>query len=261
MLSEKLFEDALSQYPELIEKDLKLFGRQMTYFGKRVDLIFIDRFGEKLIVEIKICNLKREALSQVLEYEGYILSEKDPTARVMIVANRMPLNLKKAMDHHGIEYKEITVKYLKDFLEKKDKTLFEKISFQNPDNQIISIKNKKSVEELILVAEDTQAIKAQEPPNSRIPKTIVRIAYEVLSEEDYKYSEAEYHYEVHVKRREKEDLKIHNYNIKRSPLLQKYGWGIHRNTEGKLALVAMESERYSELKKTIKNTKSFRRKK
>jgi hypothetical protein len=44
-----------------------------------------------------------------MEYEGYILSEKDPTARIMIIANRIPLNLKKAMDHHGIEYKSLVI--------------------------------------------------------------------------------------------------------------------------------------------------------
>lgn len=130
MLSEKLFEDALVKYPELIEKNLKLIGRQVTHFGKRIDILFEDRFKEKLIVEIKIDNLQRNALSQVMEYEGYILSEKDPSARVMIVANRIPLNLKKAMDHHGIEYKEITHKHLLEFLEKRDKQLLNAITHQ-----------------------------------------------------------------------------------------------------------------------------------
>ena len=108
MLSERLFEDILVKYPELIENKLTFIGRQVNYFGKRIDILFEDRFKEKLIVELKIGNLQRNALSQVMEYEGYILSEKDPSARVMIIANRIPLNLKKAMDHHGIEYKEIT---------------------------------------------------------------------------------------------------------------------------------------------------------
>jgi len=62
-----------------------------------------------------------------MEYEGYILSEKDPSARVMLIANRIPLNLKKAMDHHGIEYKEITHKQLFAFLEIRDELLLNKI--------------------------------------------------------------------------------------------------------------------------------------
>lgn len=137
MLSEKLFEDALVKHPELIEKNLKLIGRQVTHFGKRIDILFEDRFKEKLIVEIKIDNLQRNALSQVMEYEGYILSEKDPSARVMIVANRIPLNLKKAMDHHGIEYKEITHKHLLDFLEKRDEQLLNAITHQNQEDPLV----------------------------------------------------------------------------------------------------------------------------
>jgi len=103
MFSERLFEDILVKYPDLIESNLKLIGRQVNHFGKRIDILFEDRFNEKLIIELKKDNLDRNALSQVLEYEGYILSEKDPSARVMLIANRIPLNLKKAMDHHGIE--------------------------------------------------------------------------------------------------------------------------------------------------------------
>jgi len=136
MLSERLFEDILVKYPELIEDSLVLIGRQVTYFGKRIDILFHDQFQEKLVVEIKKDNLTRNALSQVLEYEGYILSEKDPTARVMLIANRIPLNLKKSMDHHGIEYKEITNRKLLDFLKKKDNDLFEKMASSNTVEKI-----------------------------------------------------------------------------------------------------------------------------
>lgn len=156
MLSERLFEDVLVKYPELIEDKLTYIGRQVTYFGKRIDILFEDRFKEKLIIELKIGNLHREALSQVLEYEGYILSEKDPSARVLIIGNRVPLNLKKAMDHHGIEYKEITQKHLLEFLEKRDKVLLNLIIGQKPDEikiipiQKSIIKNTKTVEEHLI---------------------------------------------------------------------------------------------------------------
>jgi hypothetical protein len=138
MLSEKLFEDVLVKYPELIEERLKFLGRQVIHFRKKIDILFEDRFNEKLIVELKKDNLDRKALSQVMEYEGYILSEKDPSARVMIIANRIPQNLKKAMDHHGIEYKEITHKQLFEFLEKRDIKLFETIMSYKPDGPIPS---------------------------------------------------------------------------------------------------------------------------
>jgi hypothetical protein len=136
MLSERLFEDVLVKYPELIEDKLKFIGRQVTHFGKRIDILFEDRFKEKLIIELKIDNLQRNALSQVMEYEGFILSEKDPSARVMIIANRIHLNLKKAMDHHGIEYKEITHKNLLEFLEKRDEHLLNEITIPKQEESL-----------------------------------------------------------------------------------------------------------------------------
>lgn len=139
MFSERLFEDILVKYPELIEGKLKFIGRQVNHFGKRIDILFEDRFNEKLIVELKKDNLDRNALSQVMEYEGYILSENDPSARVMIIANRIPLNLKKAMDHHGIEYKEITYKQLLEFLEREDQQLLNLITEQQEDKTQKSI--------------------------------------------------------------------------------------------------------------------------
>lgn len=136
MLTEKIFEDILVKYPELIEDRLTLIGRQVTYFRKRIDILLEDRFREKLIIELKIGNLQRDALSQVLEYEGYILPESDPSARVMIIANRIPRNLKNAMDHHGIEYKEITIKHLREFLEKRDDQLLNAISGYDPTKAV-----------------------------------------------------------------------------------------------------------------------------
>ena len=80
MLSERLFEDVLVKYPVLIESNLRLIGRQVNHFGKRIDILFEDRFKEKLVVELKKDNLDRNAISQVMEYEGYILSEKNAGA-------------------------------------------------------------------------------------------------------------------------------------------------------------------------------------
>ena len=146
MLSERLFEEILVKYPDLIEGKLKFIGRQVNHFGKRIDILFEDRFNEKLIIELKKGNLQRDALSQVLEYEGYILSEKDPSARVMIIANRIPLNLKKAMDHHGIEYKEITPIHLFEFLEKRDPVLLQEIRSPGEYKQLVPVSRRPFTE-------------------------------------------------------------------------------------------------------------------
>jgi Family of unknown function (DUF6157)/T5orf172 domain len=115
-------------------------------------------------------------------------------------------------------------------------------------------------EELIEVAEDYPNKYAQEPPNGT-SKTISRIEYELLIANPYKFTERELFYKVHVVHRNRPDLKIDSYNIKRSLLVQSFGWGLHRNNEGKLALVAIESDRYKELQESIKRTKSYRKNK
>jgi hypothetical protein len=116
------------------------------------------------------------------------------------------------------------------------------------------------MEELILIAEDSPVVESI-VPHDKPPKTIARIEFEILNEYPYQYFESELFIEVHINKRKRPDLKIDSCNIKRSPLLQKCGWGIHRNQEGKLALVAVNSEEYIHLSKTIKTTRSYRNKK
>lgn len=116
-------------------------------------------------------------------------------------------------------------------------------------------------EELIEVAEDCPVEHAMEPPDGSPKKTIPRITYEVLINNPYMYTEIELFHEIHLARRNRPGLKIESYNIKRSRLVQMFGWGIHRNPEGKLALVAMESEKYRTLQISIKKTKAYRKSK
>jgi len=106
-MNEKEFEDILCKYPGLIEDGLSLTGRQVNVKGKHVDLIFQDRYGQTLIIELKQGAVKREHIAQLLDYEGYFVSLDNPLVRVMLVGNRVPPNLKKALDHHGFEWKEL----------------------------------------------------------------------------------------------------------------------------------------------------------
>lgn len=126
-LTEKQFEDALFQYPDLIEDNLILKGRQVELYGRRMDLLYEDKFRRKLIVELKVGPIKDHHIGQILSYEGMLLSADDPTIRVMLVGNRVPPNIQKALDHHGIAWKEITVSYLREFLKTKNPKLYDSI--------------------------------------------------------------------------------------------------------------------------------------
>lgn len=121
-MKEKHLEDVICRYPEIIEEDLQFVDRQVHVRGKIVDVLFQDRHGQQLILELKKGAIKRQDLAQILDYEGFFLSSDNAAVRIMLVGNRVPLNLQKAFDHHGIEWKELPVSGLIDFLEKKKDT-------------------------------------------------------------------------------------------------------------------------------------------
>lgn len=131
----------LQRYPELIEEDLIFSGRQIRISGKLVDLLYIDRFGQKLIIELKKGIIKREHIAQLMDYEGHFLTvDNNPNIRVMLIGNRVPINLRNSLDHHGFEWKEIPVTELVAFLKNKnDAELLEQFEIE----QSIPIESKK----------------------------------------------------------------------------------------------------------------------
>ena len=131
MIHEKDFEDIICKYPELIEDGLTFKGRQITLYGRRMDILFEDKFKRKLIIELKIGPIKDAHIGQILSYEGMLLSDDDPSIRVMLVGNRVPPNIQRSLDHHGIAWQEITFSYLRTFLEEKQDTTF--LSLMNSD--------------------------------------------------------------------------------------------------------------------------------
>lgn len=124
---EKDFEDIICKYPELIEEGLILISRQLSLYGRRIDILFEDKFKRKLLIELKAGPIKDDHIGQILSYEGMLLSADDPTLRVMLVGTRVPFNIQKSLDHHGIAWKEITFSFLKDFLKMKGDESFNQL--------------------------------------------------------------------------------------------------------------------------------------
>lgn len=118
------FESILERYPELIEEGMILEGRQVALGRKHIDLLFRDKFGQKLIVELKRGTILRKHISQIFDYEGDILFPDDPNVRVMLIGNRVPPNFRRSLEHHGFEWREFTFNHLIRFLKKKGDTEF-----------------------------------------------------------------------------------------------------------------------------------------
>jgi len=110
---------------------------------------------------------------------------------------------------------------------------------------------------LIEVADDCPAKEAQVPQASGAKKTKAMVEYELLAKHPYKYTEEDIAFEVYAvlhdipkaiwpTERTKLLSKGHPH-LRVSALAKRYGWGIHNNAEGKLALVAVESPEYKQL--------------
>jgi hypothetical protein len=110
---------------------------------------------------------------------------------------------------------------------------------------------------LIEVADDCPATEAQVPQARGGKKTKAVVEYELLVNHPYVYTEEDIAFEVYAvlheipkasrpKEREKFLSKGHPH-LRVSALAKRYGWGIHNDAEGKVALVAVESPGYKQL--------------
>jgi hypothetical protein len=122
MATEKDFEDAIAKYPELIEEGLQLQGRQVIAYGRRMDLVFSDSRNGTLILELKWGPIKDQNIGQIMSYEGMIVSHDNPAVRVMLVGTRVPPNIQRSLDFHGIAWKEIPSSQLRSFLQDRGDT-------------------------------------------------------------------------------------------------------------------------------------------
>lgn len=125
----------------------------------------------------------------------------------------------------------------------------------------------------IEVAEDSKASKSQIPPEKK-EKTITSLQYEMLVKNPYQYTSDDVIFETFAAKNgiscdEEKEFERNLYFTKGraclrcSPLTKTYGFGVHHNAEGKIALIPMESEEYQNFLKnnSVKKVKAMRSKK
>ena len=106
-------------------------------------------------------------------------------------------------------------------------------------------------EVLILIATKCSMKRGTKPVSNREQPTIAMHQYDVLTEMPYQLDYDELKKEVHENRRGKTDLKPDSYDMRRSELCKVWGWGIHQDKNGKLALVGCETKEYRRLVKDL----------
>ena len=107
---EEIMENEIAKNPEkyIGEKDLTLISRQYTIGNYRFDLLFEDRHGSKLIVELQYGTLDRTHTYKILDYVyEYKRSHPGEFIEVMIIANKIPRERRDRLNDWGIPFKEI----------------------------------------------------------------------------------------------------------------------------------------------------------
>lgn len=109
----------------------------------------------------------------------------------------------------------------------------------------------------IAVAEDCPVQGAEEPPIGAKGPTIASLQYELIAQHPYEFTSDDVLFAVHAMRQgipEEAQAEAREAFfakpqacLRSSPLGKRYGWGIHHDAEGRVALVPLGSEQYEEL--------------
>ncbi|MFF3926350.1 DUF6157 family protein [Paenibacillus lactis] len=110
----------------------------------------------------------------------------------------------------------------------------------------------------ITVAPDCPAETGTKPPDKKSGKTKPGIEFELLEHHPYVYTQEDLLFEVHIRHKNipeaelaerREQIREEFFRkpqacMRASMLPKKYGWGLHFNEKGQIAIVPMESPDY-----------------
>jgi hypothetical protein len=123
----------------------------------------------------------------------------------------------------------------------------------------------------IEIAEDCPIASAEVPPQKGEDKTVANLQFDMIMANPYKYTSDEVIFSIYALRNNiTSNLEQERENffskgqpcLRSSPLAKRYGWGIHHNSEGKVAVFPADSEEYARFLKdnTMKKVKAMRSK-
>lgn len=130
----------------------------------------------------------------------------------------------------------------------------------------------KQIDTFIEVADDCPAVHAEVPPARGGRATKALIQYQLISGEPYALTEQEVAFRTHVVMRDIPEadwptererfLQQEKPRLRVSPLAKRYGWGIHIDAHGRVALVPVESAEYQRMAAdpALRHVRAFRSK-
>lgn len=119
------------------------------------------------------------------------------------------------------------------------------------------MKSTNYINTFIEIAEDCAAIKGEVPPIRGDKKSVANLQFEMLHNHPYEFTSDDILYTVFATRMEipREDLAAQRALFfskgqpcfRASPLTKRYGWGIHSDEAGKIAMYGVDTEEYQRL--------------
>jgi hypothetical protein len=109
---EKDIENLIANYPEEVfpGEGFKLIGQQVVIEGRRLDILFEDKYKRQIIVEVKRGILTRKASGQIIEYYGLLKNiNKDQNYELILCANIIPKERRTFLETIGIECIELGI--------------------------------------------------------------------------------------------------------------------------------------------------------
>lgn len=106
----------------------------------------------------------------------------------------------------------------------------------------------------IEIAEDCPCSQGEVPPLKGDKKSVANLQFEMLRDKPYQYTSDDIFFAVFATRKDLVDSELEEVRqqffskgqpcFRASPLTKRYGWGVHSNAEGKVALYGAASEEY-----------------
>jgi len=109
-LIERDMEDLIAGFPDDFFHGFgfRLVGRQRSFAGVgRFDLLFIDRFDSRILMELKARPLRYEDATQVAGYKDELARQGEKNIVMWLVGTQVPSSVREFLDRIGIQYREI----------------------------------------------------------------------------------------------------------------------------------------------------------
>lgn len=114
----------------------------------------------------------------------------------------------------------------------------------------------------IEVAEDTKANRGTTPPSKGGKKTVAEMQYELIAKNPYKFTSDDVLFQVYADRNdltkaEQKEARAVFFSkgqpcLRASPLTKSYGFGVHGDSSGKVAIYGVETDQYRHFLSDVK---------